>query len=480
MPILFGRKRESSDPKAGKYTFNVNRQGPFDGLARDLNFENIPLFQTLGHCEYVLRHESYARLRENGCIDQYCPSNPEVLPFLEQWIDEYWEVFDSPRLFHVGADETMQLGVCHRCKAYAATHGVSGLYRNHMDRIIEMVAARGARPLLWADMFLSHPESLAGLTRDLTLCDWAYGRDDNATGVFLFCHGSFPVERVPPSAVEAFGELLFRPGSNRSQLNPWVAADHLASLGFDLLLCSASSSWGDAVFAPRTGLHLSNIGDTVRHAAKLGAGGTILTSWTCHLFPWDLQRPLMAYGMAVANGGHPAHDAFLDDYGRDRLGMADESFAQICALLESPCPLTNLDQLGFYKGCIKCHSGGLDEFLAGCDLAAMTTQADAAASACGKAKAILDAQPGGRIGSNREMDAWKLAADCLAIRARSARYLFTRQAGGSPSEDPRELAALESRQRTRSLDAFMQKILPHRAEDMVSCQFDDVIDALRK
>src|SRR5512133_1215455 len=45
---------------------------------RALGMEPIPLFQTIGHAEYVLKHPAYAHLKElPDKIDQYCPRNPD-------------------------------------------------------------------------------------------------------------------------------------------------------------------------------------------------------------------------------------------------------------------------------------------------------------------------------------------------------------------------------------------------------------------
>jgi hexosaminidase len=74
--------------------------------SRRLGLEPIPLLQTIGHCEYVLKHERYKPLAEvPDRIDQYCPQNPAVVPFLRKWIDEYLEVFGQVKYFHLGADE---------------------------------------------------------------------------------------------------------------------------------------------------------------------------------------------------------------------------------------------------------------------------------------------------------------------------------------------------------------------------------------
>lgn len=453
-------------------------------LASSLGFENIPLLQTLGHCEYVLKHKRYAHLSEDGHIDQYCPLNPDVLPFLESWIDETMEIFGSPRLFHVGADETWQLGVCPQCANHAKANGIGDLFRIHMDRVIEMVVARGARPLLWADMFLSHPETLPGLSQEAILCDWAYERDDHSTEVYLFDHGKFPVERAAASAIEAFGDRLYRPGTDRTQLNPWVAADHLAAQGFDLILCPASSHAGDAVFAPRTDLHLRNIGDTVHYADQIGALGTILTSWTWSLFPWELQRPLMVYYIAAAEAKKPDRDEFLNAYGSSRLSLPADTFARVCRLLETPCPLTDVDQLFFYKGGINRRPNALTDFLAerreNGQASRLLDEATAAETVYEEAIASITVSTNPQNKAHPEWKAWRLAADCLFVRARSARHLFSDPTTPNDYSRPAlELAANESRQRQLCLNAFLANVLPHRAEEMVSCQFDDVVRALK-
>ncbi|MGZ5453346.1 MAG: family 20 glycosylhydrolase, partial [Candidatus Aminicenantales bacterium] len=74
--------------------------------SRSLGLEPIPLLQTIGHCEYVLKNERYKSLAEvPERIDQYCPRNPEVVAFLTKWIEEYLDVFGPIRYFHLGADE---------------------------------------------------------------------------------------------------------------------------------------------------------------------------------------------------------------------------------------------------------------------------------------------------------------------------------------------------------------------------------------
>jgi hypothetical protein len=81
--------------------------------SRNLGLEPIPLLQTIGHAEYVLRHEKYLTFREDSArCDCYCTSNPKVRKFLKAWIAEYLDLFGEVRYFHLGGDEAYRFGTC--------------------------------------------------------------------------------------------------------------------------------------------------------------------------------------------------------------------------------------------------------------------------------------------------------------------------------------------------------------------------------
>ena len=74
--------------------------------SKSLGLEPIPLFQTLGHAEYVLRQKKYRSFRElDTHLDCYCTSNDGVTKFLRSWIEEYLDLFGDLRYFHLGGDE---------------------------------------------------------------------------------------------------------------------------------------------------------------------------------------------------------------------------------------------------------------------------------------------------------------------------------------------------------------------------------------
>jgi len=144
----------------------------------DRNLEVIPLIQSLGHLEWLLKHEAYADLRENGSWTEWCPSHPRVLPLFEQWLEEVIRIHPALSAIHLGGDETWHLATCPACREVSARHpdGDMGVYVEHMIRVCQAAVRRGLRPMIWADMF-THEEKISlveRLPQETILVDWCY------------------------------------------------------------------------------------------------------------------------------------------------------------------------------------------------------------------------------------------------------------------------------------------------------------------
>jgi hypothetical protein len=135
----------------------------------------IPLVQCLGHAYNVLIHEQYASYREvPATYQQYCPTHPKLADLYMEFVDEYLERFPGIRQWHMGGDESQQLGLCTRCKAKAEQFGKSGLYVDHISEIARRLRDLGLTPMLWSDMLETYPEELARLPRDIKIVYWNY------------------------------------------------------------------------------------------------------------------------------------------------------------------------------------------------------------------------------------------------------------------------------------------------------------------
>lgn len=230
-------------------------------LCAEEGVEIIPLVQCLGHAYNVLRHPEYAHLREvPGTTQQYCPTNPEVIEFYMELVDELVEAFPGMRAFHVGGDESRRLGVCERCRSVVHERGLGALYGEHVGAICERLLARGLTPMVWADIVESAPAAAGYLPEGTTLVYWNY-------------------RLLNWSRRPAFG-LLERSGHDMVT----ASAARFGTHNHTMYLYSAA---------------MEGIGVMTRETARRGYRGTLVTDWM-KAVPHELSVPALAYGMSEA------------------------------------------------------------------------------------------------------------------------------------------------------------------------------------
>ncbi|HVY73494.1 MAG TPA: family 20 glycosylhydrolase, partial [Puia sp.] len=147
-----------------------------DGLGIDV----IPLQQSFGHVEYILRNSRYATLREDQKdLSQVCPLQTTGDSLL--FTDLYKELAAThhSKYIHIGCDETHLLGHCPLCRKKVAEEGVSKLYLDYVRMLCNIVISLGKRPVLWADIALKYPDAIKELPKETIFVDWNYGWDMN-------------------------------------------------------------------------------------------------------------------------------------------------------------------------------------------------------------------------------------------------------------------------------------------------------------
>ncbi len=131
----------------GAYTFEQMRV--LSRHAAALGIAIVPKLQCLGHVDYLLKHERYRRLREAGHPFQYCPRSEEVFELWQAMALELMECFaEHDESFHIGADETGNLGECAECEK----HSKADSYVFHVDRCLDAIAGHGRTPVMWDDI----------------------------------------------------------------------------------------------------------------------------------------------------------------------------------------------------------------------------------------------------------------------------------------------------------------------------------------
>jgi len=225
-----------------RYAYTKAEIVSFIDLCKSLNMEVIPLQQSFGHVEYILRHERYAGLREdNKALSQACPTRSTVQDSL-LFTDLYTELAEThpSKYIHIGCDETYLLGHCDRCRKKAAEEGISKLYMDYVSMLCNIVLKLGKTPILWADMVLKYPEAVGRLPKGAILVDWNYGW-----------------------SLDHFG-------------------DHkkLLASGYTIWGAPAIRSSPDNFYSTDWKKHFSNIRDFVPACRQMGYQGMVLTSWS--------------------------------------------------------------------------------------------------------------------------------------------------------------------------------------------------------
>ena len=315
--------------------------------AKAAGLASIPLVQTFGHLEYVLRHAMFAPLREEPlCHDQICPSNPDAPAFVKRLCAEVNELFDNPRLMHVGADETRRLGVCPACAERVRKHGLSRLYVGHMRSVCEPLIQSGTRPILWADMILGHPEALGQMPHEVIFCDWDYWTGDAPhpyvrvwTGKGATRFDPRKPEQLPDPFMKRYGAFLYPDGTSRAHAT-WFYADYLREQGYDVTIAPTARCSGDNMFFP-SAVHMPNcVGACGKAIVDKTVMGVLLTSWAVRLNHLEAQWLSIASPAMVAAGGKK-RCAELMDVAADIVGLGDgESLRQVQEALAPALPFT--------------------------------------------------------------------------------------------------------------------------------------------
>lgn len=224
-----------------RYAYTREEIKQFIAYCTSIGIDVIPLQQSFGHVEYILRNYKYAALREDQKdYSQVCPVEETLNK--ELFTDLYTDLASThtSKYIHIGGDETYLLGHCEKCKKRIETRGKSGLYIDYIKMLCDIVVKLGKVPVLWADIALKYPEDIHLLPKQTVFVDWNYGWDLNMFGKH---------EKLMESGYEIWGAPAIRSNPDNYFLTCWQK-------------------------------HLNNIHDFVPLAQKLGYKGIVMTSWS--------------------------------------------------------------------------------------------------------------------------------------------------------------------------------------------------------
>ena len=132
----------------------------------------LPEQQAFGHLHQFLKYEIYSELAETPHGHVLTPTNPKAYDFIRQIYGEVVPLFPGP-FFHIGADETFELGVG-QTKALAAQQGLGRVYLEHLQKVFEIMQPYHKQLMFWGDIAVKYPELLTILPKDMIAVPWDY------------------------------------------------------------------------------------------------------------------------------------------------------------------------------------------------------------------------------------------------------------------------------------------------------------------
>jgi hexosaminidase len=226
---------------SNRYAYKREEIIGFVKYCNSLGIDVIPLQQSFGHVEYILRHSRYKELREDQKdYSQVNPIREEACKAL--FTDLYKDLISThtSRYIHIGGDETYLLGHSEESRQKVGKVGKGRLYGDYIKMLCELVVSMGKIPVVWADIALKYPDALKGLPAQTVFIDWNYGWDLNRFGDH---------QKLMQSGFEIWGSPAIRSGPDNYFLTDWEK-------------------------------HFKNISTFIPEARRLGYRGMIMTSWS--------------------------------------------------------------------------------------------------------------------------------------------------------------------------------------------------------
>lgn len=224
-----------------RYAYTKEEIAEFVKYCSGLGIDVIPLQQSFGHVEYILRFPKYAKLRESNT--DYSQVNPMQEKLARELFTELFNeiaALHPSKYFHIGCDETRLLGYSRQSKEKVEKYGVGKLYGDYVKLMCDIVLEMGKTPVLWADIALKYPESLASLPKDVVFVDWNYGWNLDRFG---------DPKKLTNQGFEVWGAPSLRSNPDNYNLTTWEK-------------------------------HFNNIRDFIPQARELGYTGMVMTSWS--------------------------------------------------------------------------------------------------------------------------------------------------------------------------------------------------------
>ncbi|KAE8579050.1 hypothetical protein XENTR_v10023886 [Xenopus tropicalis] len=156
-------------------------------LANINKLEVVPLIQTFGHMEYVLKHENFRSLRE---VEQYPnsinPHRAETMPLVKKILAQVLDLHPMASFVHIGSDEVFHLGEGQDSKTWLNNNSgdLGKMFLGHVKEVVNFLHNQypDKYVFMWDDMLRKlSVESIkdAKISEYVSPVLWIYAQDFN-------------------------------------------------------------------------------------------------------------------------------------------------------------------------------------------------------------------------------------------------------------------------------------------------------------
>jgi hypothetical protein len=181
---------------ANPHAYDIGEMGQLAAYAAYRGVDCIPSLTTLGHAKHILEKPDYRHLAFPGERADFDVLNPAVYTLFGELFDEVLPSFTSPYVF-INGDEVNLSCLSEEARALAGERGIGALYGMGMAKLAQLVLDRGRRPILWHDMLLHHPDSLAYLPKEAIIAYWFYDFQPEYHAIDYFTGQGYDVIAAP-------------------------------------------------------------------------------------------------------------------------------------------------------------------------------------------------------------------------------------------------------------------------------------------
>ncbi|KAM9016118.1 hexosaminidase D-like isoform 1-T2 [Ara ararauna] len=258
-------------------------------LAELHKLEVVPLVQTFGHVEFILKHEKYQRLREvERFPNSFNPHIPDTLALIKSILSQVIEKHKRSTWIHIGADEVFHLGEGMDSKNWMSHNkGDTGtMYLNHIKEVLGFITTQywGLRALMWDDMLRKISVGAlqeSGIAKHVSPVVWFYAPDFEAKQIAPF------LTKYAESGFEAV----------------WFASAFKGTTG-------PAQTWPPLSFHLRNHLSWLRVMEALPQLAPLRLQGIVLTGWQrydhysvlCELLPVGIPSLAICLQTLVTGG----------------------------------------------------------------------------------------------------------------------------------------------------------------------------------